>query len=122
MTIKSRSWLVLLTIAWVLSACGGGDGGSAEAPVKTNRVDLPKSYRFDPPVIQVATGTTVTWINNDDFPHNVHLLAGDEVTKPLPVGGRATLTFQNAGEFRYECSLHPQQMQGRVVVETASSG
>ena len=115
--MKRRGWAACLGLLILLSACGGGGGGgSKEAPVRTNQVNLPKSYRFDPAVIQVKAGTTVTWTNNDDFPHNVHLLTGNEVTKSLPVGGRTTLTFPNPGEFKYECSFHPQQMQGTVIV------
>ena len=118
--MRGRSWSVCLGLLLLLAACGGGQD-SAETPIRTNRVDLPKSYRFEPAAIQVDAGTTVTWVNNDDFPHDVHLLTGEEVTKPLPVGGTATLTFQHPGEFRYECSLHPQQMQGKVVVTSRGS-
>lgn len=101
----------------VLTACGGDDaGGGPEAPRRTDRVSLPKSYRFDPEHISVATGTTVTWTNDDDFPHDVTLLDGTKEKVSLPVGKSGTITFAQAGTFRYECSIHPQQMQGTVVV------
>ena len=100
-----------------LSACNGGGGGAVDAePVRTDTVDLPKSYRFEPPAIEVDAGTTVTWTNHDDFPHNVTLLGGSEASEDLPVGESATITFDSPGDIPYECSLHPQQMQGRVVV------
>ena len=110
--------LVVVVAALSLGACGDGGGGAAEdsEPVPTNRVLLPKSYRFEPPAIEVEAGTTVTWVNEDDFPHNVTLLDGRDVSKALPVGGSATITFEDPGEVPYECSLHPQQMQGRVMV------
>ncbi|MDQ3991053.1 MAG: plastocyanin/azurin family copper-binding protein [Actinomycetota bacterium] len=84
--------------------------------MRTDRVELPKSYRFEPPVIEVAPGTTVTWTNRDDFPHNVHLLDGSDRTVDLPLGAAASLEFEEAGTFEYECSLHPQQMRGTVIV------
>jgi plastocyanin len=110
--------LVVVVTALSLGACGDGGGGGAEdsEPVPTNRVLLPKSYRFEPPAIEVEVGATVTWVNEDDFPHNVTLLDGSDVSKALPVGGSATVTFEDPGEVPYECSLHPQQMQGRVMV------
>jgi plastocyanin len=110
--------LVVVVAALSLGACGDGGGGAAEdsEPVQTNRVLLPKSYRFEPPAIEVEAGATVTWVNEDDFPHNVTLLDGSDVSKALPVGGSATVTFEDPGEVPYECSLHPQQMQGRVIV------
>lgn len=100
-----------------------GCSSTAETPkeatgnaTRTDKVDLPKSYRFAPAVIEVATGTSVTWTNSDNFVHNVHLLDGSDVTKGLPLGGSATITFNEPGTIAYQCSLHPQQMKGTVVV------
>ena len=105
-------------LALSLASCGdGGGGGATDAqPVRTDNVDLPKSYRFEPPAIEVDAGTTVTWTNHDDFPHNVTLLDGSEVSEDLPIGESASITFEEPGEVPYECSLHPQQMQGTVDV------
>ena len=64
----------------------------------------------------MATGGTVTWINEDDFPHTVRLLDGDKTDKPLGVGDTTEITFDRAGAYRYDCSLHPTQMSGTVVV------
>jgi plastocyanin len=79
-------------------------------------VDLPKSYKFEPVAISVDAGEEVMWSNNDDFPPNVHLLDGSDVTEELPVGQNVTMTFDEPGEIYYECSIHAQQMQGRIVV------
>ena len=105
-------------LALALASCGsGGEGGAVDAdPVRTDTVQLPKSYRFEPPAIEVEAGTTVTWVNEDDFPHNVTLLDDSGVSEDLPVGESATITFEEPGNIPYECSLHPQQMQGRVLV------
>ncbi|HEX2031975.1 MAG TPA: plastocyanin/azurin family copper-binding protein [Actinomycetota bacterium] len=111
----TRRVIAAVAMALALAACGG-EGGADEQPVRTDRVLLPKSYRFEPPVIAVEPGTTVTWVNEDDFPHNVHLLDGSDVTEDLPIGETATITFDEPGEVPYECSLHPQQMQGKVMV------
>lgn len=109
--------LLALVLSGALAACSDGGGGtSEETPVRTDRVDMPKSYMFDPPAIEVDAGTTVTWTNHDDFPHNVTLLAGSEESKDVPIGESATITFDEPGEFPYQCSFHPSQMQGRVVV------
>ena len=101
-----------------LTACGGNDAGDdgTDTPPRTDRVSLPKSYKFEPEAISVATGTTVTWTNEDDFPHDVTLLEGTKEKVALPVGKSGTITFSEPGTFRYECSIHPQQMQGSVVV------
>ncbi|HWL35644.1 MAG TPA: plastocyanin/azurin family copper-binding protein [Frankiaceae bacterium] len=100
-----------------VTACGG-DGGteSAEGPVRTDRVTAAKSYTFSPAEIAVSPGTTVTWTNDDDFPHDVTLLDGSKEKHALSIGRSATITFADAGTFRYQCSIHPQQMRGSVVV------
>jgi plastocyanin len=105
------------------NASGSSDDGSAEAPfevagepVATTDVNMPKSYKFEPAVISIDAGEEVTWTNEDDFPHNVHLLDGSDVTEDVPVGESASLTFDETGEVYYECSIHPQQMQGKIIV------
>lgn len=85
-------------------------------PVKTDAVELPKSYKFSPAVIEVDAGTTVTWSNNDNFPHNVHLLDGSDRTEPVGIAESASITFDEPGTIYYECSIHPQQMRGKITV------
>ncbi len=87
---------------------------SAE-PVETNEVTAVKSYKFGPEVIQIDAGSDVTWTNADDFPHNVHFF-NDDKTYDLPIGESASVAFDQAGEFYYECSIHPQTMHGKVLV------
>ena len=87
------------------------------APVRTDQVEMAKTYKFAPAVIEVKAGTTVTWTNHDDFPHNVTLLTGpDKTAKSLAIGESATIPFPQAGTVFYECTLHPQQMRGKVIV------
>lgn len=132
-----RRVLVLFAAAALLlgAACSSSDDGSAggdgeqgdaaaeapfeidDEPVATTEVDLPKSYKFEPAAIVVEAGSEVTWTNDDDFPHNVHLLDGSDVTEDLPVGGSATIAFDEPGDVYYECSIHPDQMHGKIVVE-----
>ena len=124
---------VLLLMGAACSSSGGsssdaGDSQSEDAaaeapfeiseePVATTEVDLPKSYKFEPVAIAIDAGDEVTWTNQDDFPHNVHLLDGSDVTEDLPIGESATIAFDEPGDYYYECSIHPDQMQGKVVVQ-----
>jgi plastocyanin len=86
------------------------------APVETTEVTAVKSYKFDPQVIEVDAGSEVTWTNEDDFPHNIHLLDGSDETHDLPIGDSVSVAFDEAGDYYYECSLHPQTMRGKVIV------
>ena len=114
-----------LALAALGAACSSGSSAASDKapfklpdkPVATDQVQLPKSYRFDPPVIQVKQGTTVTWTNHDDFPHTVQILAGaDAATHDLGIGKTVTISFDQPGTVYYHCSLHPAQMNGEVVV------
>ncbi|HEX2241332.1 MAG TPA: plastocyanin/azurin family copper-binding protein, partial [Actinomycetota bacterium] len=86
------------------------------APVDTTEVAAIKSYKFEPEVIRVTRGSEITWANEDDFPHNVHFLTGSNATYDLPIGESVTVTLDQPGDYYYECSIHPQQMRGKVVV------
>jgi plastocyanin len=111
---------VAVAAALVLAACGSnGSGAPFEVPgepVATDRVDLPRSYRFEPAAIEIEAGTTVTWTNHDQFPHTVHLLDGSEVDEPVAIGESVEITFEETGTIYYDCSLHPTQMHGKIIV------
>ena len=104
--------LVALTLASVV-ACSSNDAAGGE-PVATTEVQLPKSYRFEPAAIIVPVGATVTWTNDDNFTHNVTFEDSERMT--MPPGATTTRTFDAAGTFPYQCTLHPQDMQGTVEV------
>jgi plastocyanin len=102
-----------------LAGCSaGGTGGASASPVATTTVDLPPSYRFAPAAIRVSAGSTVTWTNHDNFSHSVAFLDGGLPADPLVMkpGGTTTFTFPSPGTYHYQCSFHPQNMRGTVVV------
>jgi plastocyanin len=98
-----------------LAVLGAGCGSSADAaPVATTQVTMAKSYRFDPKTIEVDAGATVTWTNDDNFTHTVHV-DGMEDHKVEP-GDRVSISFPSAGTFHYVCTLHRRDMEGEVIV------
>ncbi len=103
----------VLAVGLLLAGCADD---TATEPVATNAVELPPSYKFVPEAITVVDGTTVTWTNNDNFSHNVRLLDdGGEMLEMAP-GESVSHTFTGPGEHRYDCSHHPKDMTGVVVV------
>jgi plastocyanin len=95
---------------------GGCAARAAAQPVQTNRVTMPPSYRFDPPAIQVAPGSSVTWQNDDNFTHSVSVTGGGFPYLDLPPGKSGAITFSQPGEYDYVCTYHTQNMKGRVIV------
>ena len=108
-----------LAVLFAVFLAAGCQAAEPRAPVATNQVDLPRSYKFAPADIVVPAGTTVTWTNNDNFTHSVRMLDGGEV-KMMKPGESVTNVFTGPGLFQYDCSLHPKDMQGSVLVEAGS--
>jgi plastocyanin len=102
-----------ILFALLLAACT--QAAAPAAPVATDQVDLPRSYRFAPEDITVPAGTEVTWTNHDNFTHSVRLLDSGEIQMMKP-GESVSHTFTAPGLFRYDCSLHPKDMHGSVLV------
>lgn len=76
------------------------------------------NFRFEPEVLTIAPGDTVTWQNRQGV-HNVHAL-DDSFTSGAPQGGMwsYSMTFNNeAPEIIYQDDANPD-MQGAIIVET----
>ena len=72
---------------------------------------------YDPKIITVKRGGTVTWVNND--PGMVHNLAdnkGSFQSTYMQTGQSWAYTFKKAGTYDYHCLPHPW-MKGTVVVK-----
>jgi plastocyanin len=111
----TRRLVQLLAVAPVALAAAGCGGGGIGAPVATNQVDLPKSYKFSPNAVEISAGSSVTWTNHDNFSHNVRVEDGE--THDLDRGKSVTITFPRAGTYHYLCTWHPHDMKGEVIVK-----
>lgn len=67
---------------------------------------------FQPKVIEVAQGDTVSWTWEGSAPHDV---AGDGFQSEVQTSGRFEHTFDAVGEYQYVCNIH-SGMTGIVVV------
>ena len=76
-----------------------------------------QNHFFDPPVIQVRVGNTVTWHfeDTDDGESVPHDVVGEEFASPILSEGTFSHTFTEVGSYPYTCTLHPL-MNGRVEV------
>lgn len=72
--------------------------------------------RYDPPVISVPKGATVTWHFKGKVPHTVTSLGGGATfDSGIKTSGDFNYTFDAAGTYEYHCRVHPT-MVGEVVV------
>jgi plastocyanin len=92
------------------------------APNSTTTVDI-RDHAFNPAQLNVAPGTTVTFVNNDTEPHTATADNGLFDTGVLEPGSSFDVFFDGSGTVPYHCELHPD-MQGSIIVgqSAASSG
>jgi plastocyanin len=100
----------VLAAAFVIAGCGG-----ESEPVATTQVTMVKSYRFEPKTIEVRAGDTVIWANDDNFTHTVRV--DGEGDHEVGRGDSVSITFAQPGTYHYVCTLHRQDMDGRVIVK-----
>jgi plastocyanin len=105
---------VAVLAATVFAAGCGGTGESSE-PVATTEVQMAKSYRFDPKVIEIKAGDTVTWTNEDNFTHTVEVEGQDD--HKVEQGESVSIAFDTPGNYHYVCTLHSKDMDGEVIVK-----
>lgn len=122
--------LALVGTGVIFAATHGGFGAGSTAQVSTSQSKpvfgvIQVSMRndvFAPQQIQVTLGSTVTWTNQENVPHNVTfspvvLTASDNWESGLIYPGQSySYTFTSHGTFQYHCQEHPFEMTGTVIV------
>lgn len=121
----------ILAGSLALTACGGGSGSeggdrssgssSTEAPSGArggaHDVEI-RDFAFDPDATEVEVGDTVTFTNGDSATHTATAEDGDPEafdTGKLDSGTSKQITFDEAGEYDYYCSIH-EYMKGTIRV------
>jgi len=112
------------TGAEVVIYLGHGLAGAEEAtavasPAATDEVTVSIfDYGFEAEMIEIAVGTTVTWINHGQVIHTA--TENDDLwdSRILDTGESYSYTFEDVGTFEYLCSLHPSMVATVVVTDT----
>ena len=118
--------IAVLAVAGLLvwAGCGSDDeasttGGATSAPAETSEssggdavaVSM-ENTQYVPMDVEVPSGGTITWTNNDPFPHTVTKEAGpgeDFDSGDVGAGETFEQIFEDAGEIDYVCEIHPNQ-------------
>ena len=91
---------------------------AASAHVAETEVKI-DNFAFAPQRVVVKSGTTVTWINEDDIPHTIASSTKLFKSNALDTKDKFTFTFTTPGAYEYFCSPHPH-MTGTIVVEATT--
>jgi 3',5'-cyclic-AMP phosphodiesterase len=73
------------------------------------------NFSFAPATASVPVGSTITWTNRDDVPHNIVSTEQKFKSPVLDTDEQFSHRFDAPGSYRYFCSIHPK-MTGRIVV------
>ena len=96
-----------------LAAVRGVAMGSMTAPKPDVTI---AGFAFGPNKHAATVGQPVTWLNNDDSPHQITVVSTKERSAIITKGQSAVLPFNTAGTYEYICGLHPN-MKGTVEVK-----
>ncbi|MDQ1375521.1 MAG: hypothetical protein QOJ09_2859 [Actinomycetota bacterium] len=118
---KLRIASVSLLLAFVFAACGGSSNNSGTAsntttalPSTAGATVVLKDLKFNPDKVSIKTGATVSWQWKESVLHNVTAKDGSFKSDNRS-DGTFGHTFDKAGTFSYECTLH-SGMSGEVTV------
>lgn len=76
---------------------------------------------FEPLVVEIFAGDSVTWENNDPAPHTATALDGSWDTGPLERGARGRIIFTEPGEYPY-VSTFRSHMKATILVRNRDEG
>jgi len=132
--VKLRTGIRVLlpVIACVLVAVVGSSTASSSTVVKSKLTAAARTaaaasvvtlhnIQFHPSVVHIKVGGRVTWKWEDadiETPHNVTSIGSKHFkSSTTKMTGTYTVVFNTAGVYKFECTIHPLSMQGRVIVQ-----
>jgi plastocyanin len=90
--------------------------GAAAAPSAPKPDVTIAGFAFGPGTLTGTVGQPLTWLNNDDSPHQVTIVSTKERSPILIKGQSHVMAFNSPGTYEYICGLHPS-MKGSVEVK-----
>jgi plastocyanin len=91
-------------------------------PATTQKADSAlvkiEDFAFEPKVLTITVGTTVTWTNADDVPHTATAKGDSPLfdSKALDTDDKFSFAFTKPGTYDYYCKVHPH-MSGAIIVK-----
>ncbi len=110
--------LIVAGTAGMAAAGGGCHGGATQGSGEV--VELVDAC-FAPTTLRIDLGDTVTFVNHDDFVHNV-VANGWGHFQDLRPGARFTMSFEEDGVYPFACTYHPGMTGAIVVGDGTGSG
>ena len=114
--VPSAKRLNVLAVLLYFTLCLAAAGGTARAADAEGAQIVIKDFMFAPMTVKIKAGSSVTWLNKDDEPHNVVSDSGLFRSSALDTDDNFSFRFDKPGTYRFVCSIHPK-MVGTITVE-----
>jgi amicyanin len=116
--ILSGAATALLVLSFSLSKASHAKAAASEQSGSSDEYQIKiDNFSFAPATLTVPVGTTVTWVNQDDVPHNIRSSEGTILKSPvMDTDQKFSYSFTKAGTYAYYCGIHPK-MTGKVIVQ-----
>ena len=86
------------------------------AQVENEKTIEINNFAYSPSSINIKTGDSVMWTNNDQAAHTITSDSGTELnSQTLSTSQTYSNTFTETGTYNYHCSLHPG-MKAKIIV------
>jgi plastocyanin len=119
--VANHAELGMTTTLTVVEGGGEPEGEDGEEEAEEITIEI-VDFAFDPAEVEIAPGTTVTWVNNDSAPHTATSDDGVFDSGTLEPGDSFSFTFEDTGTFAYHCDIHPNMTATITVAESAEDG
>lgn len=101
--------------AITVTGCNRETTDTPEAGLPSQAEVVVVNNAFDPAVVTIAKGGTITWVNQDQIDYSLESAGLFEET--LPAGQRWSYTFQTPGEYRVYDTITAQPSEMKVIVK-----
>ncbi len=90
----------LISIAFLAGSCYKNNDDENNNNNAVNKVSI-TATGYSPATLTVASGSTVTWTNNDNMVHSVTTADGKIASGDIAAGSSFSQTFATTGTFNY---------------------
>ena len=108
--ILSAAAAALLVLSFGLSKASHAKPAASEQGNSSDKYQIKiDNFSFAPATLTVPVGTTVTWVNQDDVPHNIRSSEGNILRSPvMDTDQKFSYTFTKAGTYLITAGSTPR--------------
>lgn len=112
--------LIVIGVIGVMMSSTSESGDADPGPTSVDDMDIVigiRNYKYNPSIISIPRGATVTWLNDDKVDHTATAKNSEWDSTIIHSEESKTLKFTSPGTYNYYCTIHAY-MTGTLTVRT----